>query len=359
MSGKKVLRVGIGGYGRSGCAIHARWLREDQKRFQVVAVADQLKDRRQDAVDEFGCKVYKDYTRLLARENIDLFLNALPSDLHVKGTRDAFAAGNHVVCEKPLGRTTKEFDRMVAASKAAGKKLLPFQNSRFYAFFRKAREVIDSGVFGDILHVRMVWGGFGRRWDWQTLQEHNGGNLLNTGPHPMDHAVVLLKGRKPKVCCQMKSIQPFGGDAEDYCNITLYGRNLPTIEVVLSSYAAYPAGDQINVQGTLGGLTGGATHLSWRYFDPAKAPKQKFWKPWSDDRRYCSEALPWVEKTWKPSKRDQDGFLSNTRAFYNHAYDVLVNRKAPVIKLSEVRRQVELIQECHRQNPLPKRKKKR
>ena len=36
------------------------------------------------------------------------------------------------------------------------------------------------------------WSGFGRRWDWQTLQSECGGNLFNTGPHPVDQAVVLF-----------------------------------------------------------------------------------------------------------------------------------------------------------------------
>lgn len=351
----KVIRVGIGGYGRSGCDIHTRWLRQDRERFQIVAVADQIPKRRKEARAEWGCTVYDDYRKLLANEDIDLFVNALPSYLHAPGTCAAFAAGNHVVCEKPVGTCVKEFDQMAAAARKARKVFMPFQNSRFYPFFRKLREVLDSGVLGEILHVRMVWGGFGRRWDWQTLQKYGGGNLLNTGPHPMDHAVVLLGGKKPKVCCQMRAIQPFGGDAEDYCNVVLYGKNLPTIEVVVSSYVAYPMGDQLNVQGVYGGLAGNANSLRWRYFDPEKAPKQKLWKPWSLERKYCGETLPWVEETWEPAAAEKDGFLHNSRAFYNNVVDVLVNRAKPIVTLPEVRRQIELIEECHRQNKLPRR----
>lgn len=351
----KVIRVGLGGYGRSGCDIHTAWLREDQERFRIVAVADQIPKRRSEARKEWNCRTYDDYRKLLRKEKLDLFINSLPSSLHSEGTCEAFRAGNNVICEKPMGRNVKEFDAMVKASKEANKVFMPFQNSRFYAFFAKMREILDSGILGDVLHIRMVWGGFARRWDWQTLQKHGGGNLLNTGPHPMDHAVVLLKGKKPKLCCQMKSIQPFGGDAEDYCNVILHGRNLPTIEVVISSYIAYPMGDQINVQCTHGGLAGGTGTLRWRYFDPAKAPRHKLWKPWSKERGYCSEALPWVEDKWDATADEANGFRYNSRAFYNNVYDVLVNSGQPVIKLSEVRRQIELIEECHRQNRLPRR----
>jgi len=86
---------------------------------------------------------------------MDLFVNCLPSFLHTKGTIEAFNANLNVVCEKPLARTVADFDKMDAAAKRANKLFAPFQNSRFYHFFQKMREVIDSGVLGDILHIRM------------------------------------------------------------------------------------------------------------------------------------------------------------------------------------------------------------
>ena len=358
---RKQLRVGVAGYGRSGCDIHVAWLRHEPGKFKIVAVADQLPARRKDAERDFGCLTYEDYRQLLKNTEMDLFINALPSHLHGKVTVEALKKGHHVVCEKPNGRTVREFDRMVAAAKKAGKLYLPFQNSRFYPFFTKMKQVMDSGVLGDIVSVRSIWGGFARRWDWQTLQKFSGGNLLNTGPHPMDHAVVLFGEKDPKVFCRMKAIQPFGGDAEDFCIVTLYGdRTDPVIEVVLNNYLAYPAGELYTVCGTLGGLTGGPNGLRWKFFGPKKAPKQRLSKPWSDDRKYCSEALPWKEKSWVPpkfKKAKSADYAYNSYAFYKNVYDVLVNGAEPVIKHAEVRRQIKAIEACHRQNPLPKRKK--
>jgi predicted dehydrogenase len=355
--GRKVLKVGIGGYGRSGRNIHSAWLKQAPGKYKIVAVADELPERRKDAVDDFGCRVYKDHSELLKNEKeLDLYINALPSFLHASGTIEALKAGNNVVCEKPTAANVRDFDRVVAAAEKAGKLYAPFQNSRFYPFFKKIREVLDSGVLGDILHIRSVWGGFGRRWDWQTLQEFGGGNLLNTGPHPMDHAIILFGDKQPKVFCRMKSIQPFGGDAEDFCSVTLYGdASDPVIEVLLSSYLAYPLGDMYNISGTLGGLAGGPDGLRWKYFDPEKAPKQKLWPKWSDNRGYCSEKLPWVTRSWKRPKTKLNDFNLNCKSFYNNIYDVLVNGGELVVKPEEVRRQVKAIEECHKQNPLPKR----
>jgi len=355
----KILRVGIAGYGRSGCDIHTRWLRQAPDKFRIVAVADQIESRRNDAARDLQCTVFSDYRDLLKKGGFDFFINSLPSFLHSRVTAEAFKAGHNVVCEKPLGTSVTEFDAMAAAAKKARRRFLPFQNSRFFPFFDKMREIIASGVLGRILHIRSTWGGFGRRWDWQTLQVTGGGNLLNTGPHPMDHAIILFGDKQPKVFCRMESIQPFGGDAEDFCAVTLYGKGSPTIEVLLSSYLVYPQGDQYSVSGTLGGMAGGPAGLRWKHFDPKKAPTHKLWRPWSDERKYCGETLPWVDETWQPPEEAaKDPFNYNSRCFYNNVYDVLVNGAEQVVKPAEVRRQIMAIEECHRQNKLPRRVKR-
>lgn len=361
MSGK-ILRVGVAGYGRSGCDIHTAWLRQDAGRFQIAAVSDQMPERRAEARRDFGCAVFNDYRKLIAQAkklNLDLFVNALPSNLHSVGTVAALRAGLHVVSEKPQGRRVTEFDAMLAAARKAKKAYMPFQNSRFYPFFRKMIEVIDSGVMGRVVHVRTIWGGYARRWDWQTKQEYYGGNLLNTGPHPMDHAIVLFGKKMPKVFCRMNAIHPSGGDAENFCDVTLYGGlQDPVIQVHLNSFLAYPPADMYTVSCEFGGLAGGPAELRWKYFDPAKAPRQKLMRAWSDKRKYCGEELPWVEKTWKaPEKAISNAFQFLSRTFYDNVYDVIVNGAKPVIGLDEVRRQIAAIEACHKQNPLPKRRK--
>mgnify|MGYP003296460698 CR=1 FL=1 len=105
-----------------------------------------------------------------------------------------------------------------------------------------------------------------------------------------------------------------------------------------------------------GGMTGGPNGLKWKYFDPAKAPKQEFWKPWSQDRKYCSEQLDWIEEEWTfdNSESNSSGFKGLSAAIYDNYYDVIVNGAEREIKLDQVRRQVYVMEEAHRQNPLTK-----
>jgi len=348
-----VIRVGIAGQGRSGFDIHAAWLRQVPDQYRIVAVADQLEERRAEAAAAFGCRTYDDYKGLIADREVDVFVNALPSFLHPQATIEALRAGKHVVCEKPIAVRVKDIDRMIRAAEKAGRILAPFQNSRFSPAFMKLQEVIASGVLGRIIHIRINVSNFARRWDWQTRQQYWGGNLNNTGPHPLDQAIMLFGPEEPRVFCRMGCFNPFGGDADDFCAVTLYGENSPTVEVLISSYQAYPQGDQYSVSGTYGGLAGGSDGLRWRYFDPAEAPSHELLPGWSDKRQYCREDLPWREEKWTPPKEQIGLFHVCSRAFYNNLYDVLVNNRALVVTPAQVRRQVAVIERCHSLNPLP------
>ena len=83
-SEKPILRVGIAGQGRSGYKIHALWLKQAGRQYQIAAVADQLPERRRDAEREFSARVYADYSTMIRKGGFDLFVNALPTPLHAQ-----------------------------------------------------------------------------------------------------------------------------------------------------------------------------------------------------------------------------------------------------------------------------------
>lgn len=360
MATKRILTVGILGQGRSGYDIHAAWLRQATHQYRIVAVADELPERRADAEREFGARTYADYRQLLRKEKPDLIVNALPNFLHPKGTIEALSLGHHVVCEKPLAVRVADMDQMIATAKKHRRLLAPFQNARFMPYFVKAREILASGVLGDVLYVRINWSGFSRRWDWQTLQEYGGGSLTNTGPHPIDHAVMLFgEGRKmPRVFSKMLSGPGCAGDADDLDVIILHGKGCPTIEVVLNNYQAYPQGDTLNVSASFGGLRAGPDGVTWKYFDPRKDPCPPLHLKWSFNRQFSSERLPWVEKTWNtPPKSKEMALAYLSQQFYNNIHDVLTGRGELLITPQQVRTQIAVIEQCRRQNPLPKKRK--
>lgn len=73
------VRVGIAGLGRSRWNIHAPILEGFSDLYQVIAVVDQDPDRRQEAAEQFGCRVYGDYANMIDDQDVELIVVALPA----------------------------------------------------------------------------------------------------------------------------------------------------------------------------------------------------------------------------------------------------------------------------------------
>ena len=348
----KTIRVGIIGQGRSGHDIHARALvKFVGDRYKVVAVTDPRPAQLVSDTLEKECARLADYRGLFRRTDLDLIVNASPSHLHVPITLEALRAGFNVLCEKPIARSAAEVDTLVAAAKRKCRLFAIFQQSRFAPYFRQIRSVIDSGVLGRIVLVKMAWNSFGRRWDWQTLQEYNGGSLRNTGPHPVDQALQLFgTDIMPRVACVLDRATTFG-DAEDVVKLLLSGPGRPTIDIEICSNSAYNSYGYV-VNGTYGSLAGTTEHLDWKYFKPEEAPKQTLTREPMPGRTWCSEELKWHAGSWDLPKEGPGIYDTMAREFYLALYETIVDGKPLVVQPLEVRQQMAVMEECHRQNPL-------
>ncbi|MDF2726206.1 MAG: oxidoreductase [Paenibacillus sp.] len=350
-----VLKVGIIGQGRSGRNIHGNLLMKLADTYQIAAVADGLEERRIRAEQEYGCNAYATYEEMAANEQLDLVVNASPSDLHFPISLDLLNRGFNVLCEKPLAKTTAEVDQLIAAAQQSGKVIAAFQQSRYMPAFVKIREVIESGVLGRIVQIDFTNNHFARRWDWQTVQANHGGNLLNLGPHLLDQALQLFgTDVMPQVTCMMDRANTFG-DAEDYVKIFLRGPGCPTIDLELSSCSRYPRAP-FTVQGTNGGLTGNSQKLRWSYFKPEEAPSQQLTLAplfnANGEPASCNEKLTWYEEAWEYEPTPDFSIADrNTASLYRMLYNTLTTGAPLEITPEQVRRQMAVMEQCRSQNP--------
>lgn len=357
------LKVGIIGQGRSGRDIHAAYLRKDE-RFKIVAVSDFIEGRRQRAIQDYGCEAFATPTEMFRRrKDIDLVVNASFSHMRHPITLEAFDAGFHVLCEKPLAREVSMVDEMIAKAHTVGKVLAVFQQSRYAPYFQEVQRVIASGVLGRIVQIRIAFNGHARRWDWQTLQEMHGGHMMNTGPHPIDQALTLFGDGTPEVWCRMdRSDANFTGDAENHVKLILTGKAKPIVEVEVSSFCAYPD-NLYQVYGTCGGMKATANSAEWRYFNPETvSPLQLMREPLASAEglpRYCSETLEWQTGKW-PEAEDaatEGGYVAAkpdanmTETFYSMLYRTLTTGAPLEITPKQVRRQIAVMEACRAQNP--------
>ena len=350
----KKLRVAIIGQGRSGRNIHGHFFRsEENTKYEVVAVVDRLEKRRVRAREEYGCDVYADHRELYGRTDIDLVINCTYSHLHYPVTMDLLTHGFNVVVEKPFSAHAEECDAMIRAAKENNVMLCIFQQSHFAPYYQRIHEIIESGVLGRLVQVSIHFSGFARRWDWQCSQRYYGGCLRNTGPHPMEQALDILDcDEMPTVVSRLDNANCFG-DAEDYCKILLLMPGKPVIDVEISSCDAY-SDYTYNIQGTRGSLRATLTHIEYQYFCENEAAKQKLILDSLENEQgepvYCRETLNWhkVEENL-----DGTAFDVGTKLYYDMIYDHLVNGAELVIKPEKIRQQIAVMEEVHRQNPMP------
>ncbi|MBN2853559.1 MAG: Gfo/Idh/MocA family oxidoreductase [Clostridia bacterium] len=354
----KQLRVAILGQGRSGWKIHGKNFLVQDEMFKVVAIVDPLQERLNLVDQRYGKGVdkYTDYTQLFGRTDIDFVVNSTPSHLHVPISLDLMNYGFNVLCEKPLARSAEEVDLLIEASKKNNVKFFVFQQSRCATMYQEMKKIINSGVLGRIVQISILYSGYARRWDWQTIQGFNGGNLLNTGPHPMDHAVDLYGEGMPEVKCFMDRANTWG-DAEDYCKVILWGKDKPVIDVEISSCNAY-APYNYNIQGTRGGLKADFSRINYKYFVESECEPQELIKTplteADDEPAYCSEKIIWHENEWVMKSEEFGTFEDRTSNYYIMLYKHLVEGGDMVVKLSEVRKQIAIMEECHNQTKLSK-----
>ena len=341
------IRVGIAGLGRSGWDIHAHLLAPMNEHFQVVAVVDADPARREEAIERFDCQAYDDYAVLLADPAVELVVVSLPSFIHAQAAIDAMQAGKHVVCEKPMATSLADADRMIAAAAATGKTLTIFQQRRYNPDFRKVKEVIDSGLLGRIVQIRLTESRFSRRWDWQTLQKFGGGSLNNTGPHFLDMALQLYGDHEiSEVFCHLDRTLTLG-DADDHLKLMVKGPGAPTLDIEISSCCAYSP-ETWHVMGTRGGLTGSTRQLRWKWvIDEEFPPRELDIRP-TPDRSYNRDELTWHEDSWELTGSAGE----YATGFYGELYSTIRDSQPLAITPQSVRRVMWLLEECHRLNPM-------
>ena len=87
--------------------------------FDLMAIASRDLARAQAAAAQLGiAKAYGSYEELLADPEVEAVYNPLPNHLHVPWSIKALEAGKHVLCEKPIGLTSAEGQRLVDAARA-------------------------------------------------------------------------------------------------------------------------------------------------------------------------------------------------------------------------------------------------
>jgi predicted dehydrogenase len=125
-----------------------------------------------------------DLDPLIARNDIDLFIIALPNDAHLPVSLALAKAGRNQICTKPLGRNAAEAKLMLDAAETSGKLHGYAETEVFAPCVVKAQEMVASGGIGRVLWVRSRESHSGPHsahfWD---VERTGGGAMNDLGCH--------------------------------------------------------------------------------------------------------------------------------------------------------------------------------
>ena len=196
---------------------------------QMVAVCDVDKRHRRQAQklvnDRYkskGCKAYLDYREMIARDDLDAMMHALPDHWHALPTVAAAKAGLDIHGQKPFARSIREGRAMVDAVERYGRIWQTGSQQRSEGRFRFACELVRNGRIGKVHRVEVglpsgggggntrptpipgdldwnfwlgpapdrayCWGEKGPHWNWRWVMDYSGGQLTDWCGHHVDIA---------------------------------------------------------------------------------------------------------------------------------------------------------------------------
>lgn len=194
----KCALIGYGGMGHFHAAQYAK-----QKYVELVAICDSNPEKFKEKEAEINLgksgkseldniTYCTSYEELVAKVEFDMLDICLPCPLHAEYAIRAMKDGYHVLCEKPMARTSADAAKMIATSGKTGKKLMIAQCLRFANNFRKIKELFDSGKYGRLLRLDMRRNGGLPKQAWYRDPAQSGGALLDLHLHDTDFIQHML-----------------------------------------------------------------------------------------------------------------------------------------------------------------------
>ena len=184
------IRFGLMGYGKVA-HLHAQAL-ADATGALLVSVCGRNDGRRDEFATKWRIASRKTVADMVALEHVDAVIISTPHPRHHDDAIEAFAAGCHVLVEKPMAVTEAECTNMILAAERAGKLLSVISQRRWYPSCMRIREAIDSGKLGKPA-IGMVtilgWRDeeYYRSDPWRGKWDTEGGGVcINQAPHQFD-----------------------------------------------------------------------------------------------------------------------------------------------------------------------------
>ncbi|MGH7300802.1 MAG: Gfo/Idh/MocA family protein [Candidatus Rokuibacteriota bacterium] len=162
-------------------------------------------DRAQAYARRFrGVAAHGSYEAALADPRATGVVICTPHGYHLAHARLAFAAGKHVLVEKPIAGTLAEADELIAAADAARRVVMVAEQFHFMPAFRRLKALLEGGTLGELREIHLVARGIHHRSGWRLQADLVGGGALIDGGIHYVHALRWWGGG----VCRVFALRP-------------------------------------------------------------------------------------------------------------------------------------------------------
>ena len=335
MTAINIVIIGYGGMG----SYHQKELMPHEL-VNVVGVYD-IAQQAKDKAREAGLMVYDSLEQVLNDVSVEAILIATPNDVHKALSIAALRAGKQVICEKPVAMNVGELDDILAVAAETGNTFMVHQNRRWDPDFLVIRELYQRGQIGDLFQIESrVQGANGIPGDWRHLKEHGGGMLLDWGVHLLDQILWLVDSPVKDFFVDFSQILGDPVDDGFISYLTFENGVRALVEVGTTNFTKLP-------RWYVKGLEGTAKIDDWdcqgEMIRATRAENVSAPTPIQAGVGLTKTMAPPSEEAME--KIDLPTATAEYQPFYANLYEVIREEATPIVKNSEVRQVLALIDE--------------
>lgn len=175
------VRVGVIGTGMIAQLMHIPFIKEIEK-YDLAAICDVSPGLVKAVGEAYAVpNVYTDHLEMLRKEDLDAVVVCAPDEYHDMLGIDASEAGCHVLVEKPLALNIKAADKMISASKKAGRLLMVAYMKRYDPGYEAGATLIKKAENMTLARIHDFPGSFATGSMNEVLD-----SITKTGPAPVE-----------------------------------------------------------------------------------------------------------------------------------------------------------------------------
>lgn len=220
---------------------------------RIVSVVSRKLDNAQDFATRFGIENATDSIDDFLNSDIDVIYVASPHPYHFEFAKKAIIGGKNLLIEKPMTCSFERTQELIDLAEEHNTFLAEGYWTFCFPAFQKAKDLVDSGVIGDVINYSCDFWFKADRDDpnhrnWTQL---GGGSILDIGVYPIA-AVLRLEGSEqmPEVMSTMYIDSQYQVDTRGSCLL-----KFPESTASLSWGFDADSKEMTTIMGTLGNIT--------------------------------------------------------------------------------------------------------